>query len=384
MYDIQCAKKVGLQGRLEVLHIYRTYFPETKGGVQEAIRQICLSTKELGCNNTIYSLAKNCDPAVMHRPEGELVRERSVCEVASCDFGSPRAIFTMRRLAARSDIVHCHYPWPFGDILALLGSARRPFVVTYHSDIVRQRMLGEIYRPLRDRFLRKASAIVATSDAYRSSSPVLRGYIEKTETIPLPFDVKKMEPPRQEIISAWRNKLGSFFFLFVGVLRYYKGLHYLIEAARATGLPVVILGDGPERERLQTQAKGLANVHFLGGLDDADKFALMHLATALVFPSHLRAEAFGVSLLEASAMGRPMITTDIGTGTSLVNEHGETGIVVPPGDVGALSAAMMRLKENPQLGYSMGCAARSRCERLFSGEVVGRSYRSLYDRVLSK
>ena len=368
---------------LRILHVYRTYFPETQGGVQEAVRQMCHATGRFSCVNTVFSLAKNPVPTVLRRAEGLLVRSRSVFEVASCDFGSPASVFQMRSLAARADLIHCHYPWPFGDLLALLGGMGRPLVVTYHSDIVRQRALGLVYAPLQKILFRRAAAVVATSDAYRFSSEFLKSQFRKLHTIPLSLDVAALPVPDVALERLWRARFPDGFFLFVGVLRYYKGLHFLIDAARRTGLPVVIVGDGPERERLMLRAKGISNLHFLGFVSDADKFSLMRLSRALVFPSHLRAEAFGVSLLEASAIGRPLITTDIGTGTSYVNAHGETGLVVPPGDVTALGEAMLQLYRNEAAAEQMGLAARSRCCKLFSSEVVGHAYRSLYDSVLS-
>ncbi|MFC3667751.1 glycosyltransferase [Uliginosibacterium paludis] len=376
----------GAKGEPErrILHIYRTYFPETQGGVQEAVRQLCIATQRQACRNAVFSLAKSASPVVCRRPEGVLVRSRSVFEVASCDFASPAALFRLRELAKRSDLIHCHYPWPFGDLLALLGSAGKPFVVTYHSDIVRQRGLERVYAPLRDVFLSRASAVVATSDAYRASSPLLQSLGDKVSAIPLAMDCSQIPPSDEAREAYWRERFGQGFFLFVGVLRYYKGLHILVEAARATGLPVVVVGDGPERQRLANQARGVSNIHFLGFRDDADKFALIRLAGAMVFPSHLRAEAFGVSLLEASAIGRPMITTDIGTGTSLVNAHGETGLVVPPGDAAAMADAMTYLAARPLLRDRMGFAARERCRRLFSADVVGAAYRALYDKVLEQ
>lgn len=368
---------------LRILHIYRTYFPETQGGVQEAVRQMCQATRGFGCMNTVFSLAKDPVPAFLRRSECLLVRSRSAFEISSCDFGLPASILRLRALAARTDLIQCHYPWPYGDVLALLGGMHKPLVVTYHSDIVRQRALGLVYTPLQRLFFRRATAVVATSDAYRFSSPFLKSQAGKLHTIPLSLDEGGLPPVDAEREKLWRERFPDVFFLFVGVLRYYKGLNYLIDAARQTGLPVVIAGDGPERERLMSLANGLSNVHFLGYVNDADKFALMRLSRALVFPSHLRAEAFGVSLLEASAVGRPLITTDIGTGTSYVNAHGETGYVVPPGDVAALSDAMQRLYCNELTAEQMGLAARYRYRKLFSSEIVGRAYRALYDSVLA-
>lgn len=367
-----------------ILHVYRTYFPETQGGVQEAVRQICIATRSHGCHNTVFSLAKNASPAVIRRSEGMLVRSKSVFELASCDFGTPAAFKLLHVLAKKADVIHCHYPWPFGDVLAMLAGAGKPLVVTYHSDIVRQRALGRLYAPLRDAFLRRASAIVATSDSYRRTSSLLSCLDDsKVHTIPLSIDSTRVPDSDHALEEKWRSRVGSGFFLFVGVLRYYKGLRFLVEAARLTGLPVVIVGDGPERDTLLKQAASMPQMHFVGYQSDDDKFALMRLCRAMVFPSHLRAEAFGVSLLEASAVGRAMITTDIGTGTSYVNNNGETGFVVPPGDVLALASAMQTLAADDLLCERFGSAARIRCRRLFAPEVVGRSYRAIYDDVCS-
>ena len=98
---------------LRVLHIYRTYFPETRGGGQEAIRQLCLATQPLGVDNTIFALARQPEPHVMERPEGKLVRARSWLEVASCDIGAWAAFRRCRDAAAQCDIIQIHFPWPF-------------------------------------------------------------------------------------------------------------------------------------------------------------------------------------------------------------------------------------------------------------------------------
>src|SRR5690606_19545518 len=116
-------------------------------------------------------------------------------------------------------------------------------------------------------------------------------------------------------IEAWRERLGGEFFLFVGALRYYKGLKFLVEAARQTGLPVVLAGQGQLEPGLELPA----NVTLLGAVSEADKAALLALCRAFVFPSHLRSEAFGVALLEAAFAGVAMISCEIGTGTSYVN-----------------------------------------------------------------
>ena len=116
-------------------------------------------------------------------------------------------------------------------------------------------------------------------------------------------------------MKYWKRVIGQNFFVFVGVLRYYKGLHILMEAAQNSAWPVVVIGAGPVENALREQARelGLLNVKFLGGVSEEDKVAILKLSYALVFPSHLRSEAFGISLLEGAMFGKPLISSEIGT-----------------------------------------------------------------------
>jgi rhamnosyl/mannosyltransferase len=365
---------------LRVLHVYRTYFPETQGGTQEAIRQLCLATQALGVENTIFTLAKVCVPARVERPEGVLVRARSWLEIASCNFGGLAAFRACRKAALGCDVIQVHYPWPFADVL--LPFIRRPgqaVVVTFHSDIVRQGWLDKLYAPLRRYLLGSAQAIVATSPHYAQSSPLLLAYAAKVRSIPLCLQAA---PPIDAGLRAhWAAVLGTGFFLFVGVLRYYKGLDFLIQAAAQVKHKFVLVGAGPEGERLRLEAlrRGLTNVEFLGALPDADKNALMALCRAVVFPSHLRSEAFGVTLLEGARAAKPLVCCDIGTGTTWVNRHNETGLVVPPGDVGALVLALNTLAGDAALCERLGLGALARWQLLFTHASVGLAYRGLYD-----
>jgi rhamnosyl/mannosyltransferase len=170
------------------------------------------------------------------------------------------------------------------------------------------------------------------------------------------------------------------------VLRYYKGLHILLDACVNSRRRVVIVGAGPVEEDLKQQAArlGLSNVQFLGAVSDEDKVALLKLSRAVVFPSHLRAEAFGVTLLEGAMYGKPLISSEIGTGSSYVNIDGVTGIVVPPHDPEALRAAMQRLEETPALAASMGRNARLRFDELFTAQRMAESYVALYRDVLER
>jgi len=123
---------------------------------------------------------------------------------------------------------------------------------------------------------------------------------------------------------------------------------------------------------------------FVGALDEQDKAALLMLCYAVSFPSHLRSEAFGMSLLEGAMYGKPMISSEIGTGTTYVNVDGETGLVVPPSDPVALRAAMRTLWDNPELARAMGRRAEQRFEELFTAETMARNYTELYRELVAR
>ena len=371
---------------MKVLHVYRTYFPDPPGGLQEAIRQICISTQAYGVQNTVFTLSPAPWPKVIERPEAQVVRCRSWAAPASCDLGALDAVYTFRQLAKQADVIHYLFPWPYADVLRCLAPSK-PSVLTYISDIVRQRWLGALYRPLMWRTLRSMDAIVSNAPAYASGSPVLsdaslQPLIRK---IPLGIDQNSyaMEPETR-IFDKLGVSTEEPFLLFVGVLRYYKGLHVLLDAFQHVKGRLVIAGAGLEEATLKAQAValGVKNVVFAGHVSDAEKMALLKACRGLVLPSHLRSEAYGMVLVEASMMGKPMVTCEIGTGTSFVNQDGETGFVVPPESPKALVDALNKLLTDQALTDRYGRAARQRYEALFSGPALGRAYSELYRDVL--
>ena len=210
-------------------------------------------------------------------------------------------------------------------------------------------------------------------------------YKSKVEVIPFGLDRQRYPPPKPQSLDTWTRRVGEKFFLFVGVLRYYKGLHILLDAARGSSYPIIIVGAGPIEASLKRQAQkhGLHHVHFLGAVSDEDKVALLTLCYAVVFPSHLRSEAFGISLLEGAMHGKPMISSEIGTGTSFINVHEKTGLVVPPSDPQAFRNAMDTLWNHPDRAKSMGQQATERYQALFTATMMSQSYADLYRQMLA-
>ncbi|SFL42968.1 glycosyltransferase family 4 protein [Rugamonas rubra] len=364
---------------MRVLHFYKTYYPDSWGGIEQVIRQMCVGTGRLGVRNEVLTLTRDKDPSDLEF-EGHMVHRMPLdFEIASTGF-SFAAIRKLARLARQADVIHYHFPWPFMDLAHFMARIDKPSVVTYHSDIVRQKNLLRVYTPLKQRFLRSVDLIVATSPNYLASSPVLARYTDKVRTITYGLDKSIYPEPGQAVRDKWRAQCGGRFFLFIGVLRYYKGLHILLDAVAALDYPVVIVGAGPIERELKAHAErlGLHHVMFVGALEEVDKIALLQLCYAMVFPSHLRSEAFGISLLEGAMFGKPMISSEIGTGTTYINIDNDTGLVVPPDDPAALGAAMRTLWEQPALAAAMGERAEARYWELFTAEKMAENYAGLY------
>lgn len=340
-----------------------------------------------GAEPKVFTLSPCPIPTEIHRPESTVIRCKSWLSPASCDVGGITAFQQFARAAKWADVIHYHFPWPFADLMHLTMKPTCPAIMTYHSDIVRQQFLGSVYSPLMERMLSQMKAIVATSPTYAKTSRILSDESVNNRVKVIPLGVEESTYPARgdnRVLSRLGLMSNEPFFLSLGVLRYYKGLHTLVAAASQVKAKIVIAGSGPEAQPIGDEVKrlGLTNVICAGQVTEAEKVALLKHCRSLVLPSHLRSEAFGVVLVEASMYSKPMISCEIGTGTSYVNKHGSTGVVVPPGSPSALAEAMNMLLENIGLADRYGQTARQRYEALFSGQAMGKAYARLYSEVL--
>ena len=390
---------------MKILHFYKTYYPDSVGGTEQVISQLigAISSLDTQDDDTqfhnikaeyptkvihkVLTLSKNVKGVDVVEVDGhEVIRVPTTIELASTPF-SIAAVAKFRELVDWADIVHYHFPYPFADLLHLITKVNKPTLVTYHSDIIKQKQLLKIYRPLQHWFLNKVDKIVATSPNYIATSELLKHYSkhspDKLSVIPIGLNKDSYPTANADRVEKLKGRFGDKFFLFVGVLRYYKGLHILIEAAKSTEYPIVIVGAGPIEEELQQQSLGMENIHFLGQVTEQDKVDLLTLCYAVVFPSHLRSEAFGISLLEGAMFGKPMISSEIGTGTTFINIDNETGLVVPPSDHTALRNAMDRLWQQPNMAAEMGKDAEARYWQLFTAKQMAISYMKLYHELVT-
>ena len=364
---------------MKVLHVYKTFFPDTYGGIEQVIESLATQAQRLGVENRLLTLTQS-EPRIDVDPSGlEIVRFKCDLYLASTGF-SWQFFRNFKRHVEWADIVHVHFPWPFADFCYELMRVRKPTVVSYHADIVRPVFLNKLYQPLLNRFFSHADLICAASPGVLNSSPVLRRFKHKTKLVTYGIRHNHRQSSEGAEVCEWRKRYGTRFFLFLGALRYYKGLHILIEALEERDYPVVIVGVGRKQTELHAQVvdAGLKNVHFLPFVSNAQRASLMRAAYGFVLPSHLPSESFGIVLLEAAQQGTPMISCEIGTGTSYANQHQRTGLVVPPADPVKLREALDFFWQNPSQVEAWGEAAFERFGEHFKAEAMAKEYVEIY------
>jgi glycosyltransferase involved in cell wall biosynthesis len=348
--------------RMRVLHVGK-FYPPHHGGMESHVQTLA---RELSADVDVQVLVSSDGRQTVHETlDGiPVTRMGTLASFASASInpGMARAI-----REANADVVHFHHPNPTG-VLSYLASGRRgPLVVTYHSDIIRQRVLGAAFAPVLHRFLRGAHAILASSPDYAASSPVLRRHADRVRIVPFGIRAEAYETADAEAVAAIRAKYGPRLVVGAGRLVYYKGFDYLVRSMAAVDARLVILGDGPLKSELQALAAdmGVADrVELPGSVPELAPW--YHAADVFALPAVARSEAFGLVQLEAMAAGTPVVNTRLDSGVPFVSRDGETGITVPPADVQPLSAALRRLLDDGPLRRRMGQAARERVRREFS------------------
>ena len=392
---------------MRILHVYKDYYP-VLGGIENHIRMLAegLAARGHEVSALVCHTGRQTEVETMNGVR--VIRAARARTVAS----TPLSAELPRLLAQEHpDITHLHFPYPFGEVShwllrylpswervarfsravpapATIAGTTRSYVtnrshqntvITYHSDVVRQKLIGAFYRPVMRWGLRRAKAILATSPNYVVSSPELVRLGNKCLVLPLGIDVERFAaPPRTD---RERPTL-----LFVGRHRYYKGLSDLLKAMPEIDAQLIVAGDGPMRpgwERLAGELMLGEKVRFLGTVPDAELAALYRSADIFVLPASARSEAFGIVLLEAMAAGLPCVTTELGTGTSYVVQDGVTGLVVPARTPPALAEGLNRLLADEALRARMGEAGQARARREFRQETMVERIEAVY-RVLAR
>lgn len=288
------------------------------------------------------------------------------------------------------DIFHLHFPDPLTHLASWLLPANVPRVITWHSDIVRQKRLLTLYRPLLQAEARNAAVLVAATQAHFDTSPLIPTDIPAGRRHVIPYGMDFSSLALTERTRALQGRLrqaaqGRGLVFALGRHVYYKGFDVLLKAASQASFQLVLGGDGPLRETLQQQAGalGIANrVTFPGRISEEDLPAYFHACDVFCLPSVNEMEAFGLVQLEAMACGKPVVCTQLHNGVNVVNVHGETGLAAPVGDAHALGEAITLLLNDTPLRGQMGQTARTRAHDLYSLDAMTSMHVRLYQSLL--
>ena len=359
-----------------VAHVYKDCFPPVAGGIEKHIHSIRNGGSRhrhdvIVCNRMMRSATIDT----------EWGKETRVAE-----FGRPLASPLAPGMAAairesEADLFHFHMPHPTGEVAALL-ICRKPFVCTYHCDIVRQVFALPVYsRVLRPMF-RRARAVVVGSLGLKFRSPVLR-HLDRTVHIPYGVDTDALRSSTvsRQAVEELRQRYGGPFVLAVGRLVYYKGFDVLIRASRNLPVPMVIIGEGPLRAQLEALSREIrpdGGIHLRGAVEESELLAHYAAASVFALPSTSRAESFGLATAEAQSFGLPAVVSDVGTGTTEAISPGVSGLVVPPGEPTALAAAIREILRRDERG-AVGAAARAFAEERLSAETMISRLDRLYE-----
>ncbi|MDR0644358.1 MAG: glycosyltransferase [Treponema sp.] len=296
-------------------------------------------------------------------------------------------IWKFREMSKEADILQFHSPFPLGDLAYLLSGYKGKMVIWWHSDIISQRILKRLIRPINYAFLKRADLIIVATKNHIESSYILKPFASKCKIIPfgLKFSdfehVEEMDFLTKKLVNPSNKKL-----LFVGRVVYYKGIDVLINAMKKiNGAELFIAGSGVMENSYKTLAEenGLAGkVHFLGYLPFEKLKAAYKDCDVFVFPSIANIEAFGIAQMEAMFYSKPVVNTDLPTGVPLVSLHGETGFTVKSGDPDAFAFAVQRLVDDESLRLQFGANAAKRVRENFNFEKMIDSLYTEYERLM--
>ncbi len=381
---------------MKILHLYKDYYP-VLGGIENHVKTLAEAQVAQGHqvevlvnNSRFWGRRENINGVAVTKVGRWL-------HAASTPLSPWFPLQLYRRLYTNPpDIIHIQSPYPVSEASWLLGSylprfgRKRPrCVITYQSDVVKQQRILKYYAPVLRQVLRRADLIIASSPNYIATSPFLQVVKEKCRVVPLGIDTNRFLSHNPARVAEIQSQFPGFRLLFVGRLRYYKGLQYLLEALAMVSptIRLIIVGIGPMETSLREQVARLGlgvRVSFVLEVSDAELPDFYAAAEAFVLPSCERSEAFGLVQVEAMAAGLPVISTELGTGTSYVNLHNQTGLVVPPANPTELAQAINMLATQPQLRLTLGTKARERVIQEFSLAKMARGVEEIYRELIKK
>lgn len=366
------------------------YYPPHIGGIEFHVRDLAEGLVRAGHEVRVLVCSNDEERTAEFINGVEVIRVSRLFEKAS----TPVALHfdvDLELMSREADIIHFHFPYPFGEFQWLRTRAHKdkPYVVTYHTDIVRQKVALALYRPFLNRFLDGAAAIIASSPQLIEYSEFLRPRAEKCHQINfgLPtIEIANNEPAQARALELRAEHGGRPIVLFVGRLVYYKGVDVLIESMTRVDADYVVIGSGPLLDEMRAKAVEQKSDDRLSIIDYADNqelVAWLHAADVLALPSVLPSEAFGLVQIEAHAAHTPTVSTLLKSGVPYANLDSVTGFSVEVGSSDALAEGLNKILLDDDLRDRLGAQAQLRATTEFTIDSMVERTVGLYEKVLA-
>lgn len=372
-----------LAGPMRALQLSK-FYPPVMGGIESVAWELVEGLNHRGVPTDVLCANQQPHTAREQAASGYRIWRSASWGMLLSTSMAPSMGWHLHQMAQGCSIVHLHMPDPAAALALWLARPRARLVVHWHSDVIRQRLAMHLYAPLQNWVLARADAIIATSEPYARASEALQPWRRKVHVVPIGISDNAAAVDATAMAAVRRQVRQRRIVFALGRMTYYKGFEVLIEAAAR--LPedtvVVIGGDGEMLAQYKslTARLGLAGkVQFPGHIADPDLPNWFAACDVFCMPSTVRAEAYGVAMLEAMVMARPIVASDIeGSAVPWVNQHGVTGFNFPVRDSQALADTLCRLLDDPPLSRRLGEAARERYLSSFTAERMTQQTIELY------
>lgn len=356
-------------------------FYPIRGGVEKVMYDLTKGLSERGIKCDMLCAVEGPSEEIVLNENARLICCHAVVKAAATMI-SPAMILKLRKICHEYEIIHVHHPDPMACLALFLSGYKGRVILHWHADILKQKTLLQLYRPLQRWLINRAERIVGTTPLYLQESPYLSDVQPKTVCVPIGIN-DPLRAPKQGMAMRAQYR-GKKIIFSLGRLVEYKGFEHLIEAARHLDDQFVILigGSGPLKEQLQDSINRLQlheKVKLLGFLGEQELPAYYEACDLFCLSSVYKTEAFGIVQIEAMSYGKPVVATTIeGSGVHWVNAEGVSGLNARKGDAEALAKAIQAITAHPMIYERYSEGAKQRFDENFTLEKMIENTLSVY------
>lgn len=371
---------------MKVLQVGKFY--PIRGGVEKVMYDLMLglAARDIQCDMLCATTEDHPGGILVISPYAKVIAIPTQIKFAATMI-APKMILKLRQIAGDYDIVHIHHPDPMATLALFLSGYKGRVVLHWHSDILKQKMLLKLYKPLQDWVIKRADLIVGTTPVYVHESPFLSENQHKVDYIPI--GVEPVIPELAQVENI-RQKYGEKKLIFsLGRLVEYKGYEYLIRAAKHLNenYQIIIGGKGPLHDELQQLILDLNvkdRVELIGFISDDDLPAYYGACDIFCLSSILKTEAFAIVQIEAMSCSKPVVSTHIpGSGVSWVNAEGQSGLVVELENPEAIADAINNILQEKEKYDQLSAGSLQRYQTFFTREKMVDKCLNLYYKLCS-